>query len=139
MERKLDNNNGNQTRPDQCTTLCGEAGTGAGAGTKVVNGLVLLYSPTATYGEHNVVRVMFRFSFHKLNAGRVLPMTHGLLEQSLVQSTEVAIDFIGYHSVVPDSFLLSRYSSGQATMFTHKTKLTESGKRFVTLNGVPNG
>lgn len=41
----------------------------------------------------------------ELDAGEILPVTHGLLEQSLVSSGEVAIDLVRYNTVIPDSFL----------------------------------
>lgn len=64
-------------------------------------------SPAGSLGEHNPVRVLLG-SLDKLHAGVVLPVPHGLLEQGFVDTTEVGIDLVGDHRVVPDPFGASR-------------------------------
>jgi len=50
-------------------------------------------------------------AFHELDAGEVLPVAHGLLEERLVGSTEDAIDLIGNHPIVPGTLLPHSHGS----------------------------
>lgn len=54
----------------------------------------------------------FRISLHKLDACGVLPVAHGLLEEGLVHATEVAVNLVGNHTIVPDTLLFGGDSAG---------------------------
>lgn len=43
-------------------------------------------------------------------------MAHGLLEERLVQATEVAVDLVGNDTVVPDALLFGGHSTSHAMM-----------------------
>lgn len=49
------------------------------------------------------------YSFDEFYASEVLPMSHGLLEQRLMRSAEMLIDFVRYDSVIPNPL----FSSGR--------------------------
>lgn len=66
--------------------------------------VIKIILPTRSFREDNVIFMHVRISFHKLDTGEVLPMSHGLFEEGLVSSAEVAVDLVWYDAVVPDSF-----------------------------------
>lgn len=88
-------------------------------------GYLMLYSPATTYGEYNVIGMMFRFTFHELYARRILPVTHGLFEKGLMKATKIAIDFVWNHTKVPDTFLLSGNCTRSTAMFAYVTGISE--------------
>lgn len=54
---------------------------------------------------------MFRLAaLHKLDARKVLPVSHRLLEQRLVRTAKVRIDLVRNHTVVPDAL---RFGGGR--------------------------
>lgn len=58
-----------------------------------------------------IVCMQIGIPLHKLDAGEVLPVAHGLLEERLVGSTEDGIDLVGYDPIVPSSLLPHGHSS----------------------------
>lgn len=53
---------------------------------------------------------------HKLDAGEVLPVAHGLFEERLVGAAKNAIDLVGDDPVVPGAFLTHSHSSPVAVL-----------------------
>lgn len=78
--------------------------------------LSIIHSPAAAYGKDNVIGMNFCIALHKLDARGVLPVAHGLLEERLVQATEVAVDLVGNDTVVPDALLFGGHSTSYAMM-----------------------
>lgn len=58
-------------------------------------------------GEHNVILMLVRHALDEFDTGEVFPVTHRLLEESLVGTAEVAVDLVRNYPVVPDAFLAS--------------------------------
>lgn len=48
--------------------------------------------------------MVVQVALDELDAREVLPVAHRLFEQGFVGAAEVAVDFVGNHSVIPDSF-----------------------------------
>lgn len=91
---------------------------------------------TGALRKDNVVGVLVRIAFHKLDARKVLPMTHRLLEQCLVRPTKVRINLVGNHPVVPDSLLLScrRPRHPPVCVSVLKVRLADPYQQFVVGN-----
>lgn len=73
-------------------------------------------SPAAAYGKDNVVGMNFGIALYKLDARGVLPVAHGLLEERLVQATEVAVDLVGNDTVIPDALFFGGHSTRHPMM-----------------------
>lgn len=68
--------------------------------------------PTGSLREENIIRMFSWYSLDELDASKVFPMSHGLLEKCLVSSGKVTIDLVRYNTMIPDTFLsCSRGSS----------------------------
>lgn len=62
--------------------------------------------------------MMIQLPFHELHTSEVLPMPHGLLEERLVSSAEIAVDLVWNDSVLPDSLLAVCGSSDGSVAFS---------------------
>lgn len=72
--------------------------------------------PTILDRKVYVVSMELGIPLHKLDAGEVLPMAHGLLEERLVGAAKNAIDLVGDNTIVPGAFLTHGYSSPVAVL-----------------------
>lgn len=61
--------------------------------------------PARSFRENDVILMFISISLDELDAREVFPMLHCLLEEGFVHPTEVAVDLVRDHSVVPDSLL----------------------------------
>lgn len=68
-----------------------------------------MYSPTALDREVDIVGMQLGVPLNKLDARKVLPVAHGLLEERLMGATEDGIDLVGYHTKVPGALLAHSY------------------------------
>lgn len=59
--------------------------------------------PTWSFGEDNVIFVL-GFALDEMDTSVVLPVTHGLTEESLVFAAEVAVNLVG---IIPSSQMRS--------------------------------
>jgi len=58
----------------------------------------------------------FSIALYKFDACRVFPVSHGLFEECFMQATEIAIDLIGYDTIIPDAFLFGSYGTSYTMM-----------------------
>jgi len=49
--------------------------------------------------------MIYRIPVHEFNAGKIFPVSHGLLEQRFVHASEVLIDLERNDTIVPNSLL----------------------------------
>lgn len=63
------------------------------------------FLPARPLREHDIVLMQIRVPLDELDAGEVLPVAHGLLEERLVGATKVAVDLVGDDAVLPDALL----------------------------------
>lgn len=77
--------------------------------------------PARSLSEHDEVRMVVLVPLDELDTGEVFPMSHGLLEQSLVGAAEIPVYLVGNDAVVPDSLLPCRGRPGHPT--TERTLL----------------
>lgn len=68
--------------------------------------------PAAANREHYVIGMDLRVALYELDTRGVLPMAHGQFEKRLMDATEVAIDLVRNHPIVPDAFLFGGDSTG---------------------------
>ena len=72
---------------------------------------------------------MVHGAFDEFDAGEVLPVSHGLLEQGLVSAGEIGVDLVRNDSVVPDAILTSRGSAPHS----HSGGVSSAGGRVTVV------
>lgn len=71
----------------------------------------LANSPARSLREEYIIRMLRGYSLDKFNASKVLPVSHGLLEEGFVRPGKIPIDLVRDHPVVPHAFLPGRRGS----------------------------
>lgn len=70
--------------------------------------------PARSFGEHNVIRMLVRVAFDKLNTREILPVSHGLFEQRFVRTAKATVDLVRYYPEIPDPFFSRRGRSASS-------------------------